>query len=524
VAVAAFVVDMGVALWIRFHLGYIIGDSLARTANAVYVIGGRDPHLGAIGFYWPPLQSLAQVPLIPILQPFGGSELAGPIVSALSMAATVAVLGALGRRLGTPRIVNLVISLVYAFSPLMVFYGANGMSESSFFLFVAVAFYGYVGWIRTGRTSALATAALALAGAELIRYEALLLIAVLAVCGGLHLRRVRRSLTAVVALALPGVSAFLYLLVLQLVLVRDPFYFLKVGKGAAPKPDELLRYVPDAQHHPLSALTWSLSRTVVFSPAILLLGLVLLRPLVHGRSRLPLAREALALTGAWLVYPALNAFLVLRGQSFGNSRYFVVCTLVGTIAALWLTSAEHDEPIMPKGPRGRVLHAKAVTGVLAIALVTATAAGTAVAETLPSYTKVEHEDVVFRALSRAPYPTGERARVNNWDSWRRLAHKVDPLLTGHKRLLADVSYCFPLAVFSRRVDHMIVTNDSDFEQIVADPTDRFQYILVPRPGVVASSAIRDIISPIVAAAPERWRSLGDFDKVTLFEYIGPPRP
>jgi len=518
VAVAAFVAYIGFGLWIRYDLHYIIGDSLARTANAVYVIGGRDPHLGGIGFYWPPLHSLVQVPLIPLLQPFGRSELAGPIVSALSMAGTVAVLGALGRRLGTPWTVNLLASIVFAFSPLMIFYGANGMSEASFFFFVALAFYGYVGWTRSGSTATLATTALALAGAELIRYEALLLVAVLAVCGCVHLKRRRRSVIAAAALALPAVYAFVYLLVLQLVLVRDPLYFLKVGAGAAPKAEELLRYVPDAQNYPFSAVTWSLSRTIAFSPAIVLLGLVLVRPLLHRRSRGPLAREAFALAGAWLVYPALNAVLVLQGKSFGNSRYFVVCTLIGTVAALWLASEHLDEEGIPGRRGGRMARAA-----LAILLVDLTAVVTTVAGTMPSYTKVEHEDVVFRAM------LGESSedRANdaaNWQEWRRLADEVDPRLTGDRRLLADVSYAFPLVVFSNRVDHMIVTNDRDFQQVVADPGGRFQYVLVPRPGVVASSRVRDVVTPIIAGSPTSWRSLGDFDKVTLYEYIGPASP
>lgn len=515
VAIAAFFVYILFALWIRFHLEFIIGDSLARTANAVYVIGGRDPHLGAVSFYWPPLHSLLQVPLIPLLQPFGRSELAGPIVSALSMAGTVAVLGALGRRLGTPRFVNLAISLLFAFSPLMIFYGANGMSEASFFFFVALAFYGYLGWTRTGRTAALGTAALALAGAELIRYEALLLIVVLAVCGGLHLRRIHRSLSAVVALALPGFFAFFYLLVLQLVLLKDPLYFLKAGKAAAPQPGALRFFVPDAQHHPLSAVTWSMSRAVVFGPAIILLGIVLLRPLLRSRPRRPVAREVLALAGAWLVYPALNAVLVLKGTSFGNSRYFVVCTLIGTVAALWLTSAEPQDQAVGRGRVGMPLRAG-----MAVALVALTSVVTTVAESIPSYAKVEHENVVFRAMVNNPDPKGSTP----WAQWRELAQEIDPRLTGENRLLADVSYAFPLAVFSKRVDHMIVTNDTDFKQVVADPEGRFQYVLVPRAGVVEASGVRDVVTPIVAGAPDRWRSIGEFGAVTLFEYVGPAAP
>jgi len=39
-------------------------DTVARTANAFYVLFSRYPHLGAIGFVWTPLPSLLALPLV----------------------------------------------------------------------------------------------------------------------------------------------------------------------------------------------------------------------------------------------------------------------------------------------------------------------------------------------------------------------------------------------------------------------------------------------------------------------------
>ena len=66
-----------------------IGDALARTALASYVIQGRQPHLAAIGFVWNPIPSVLEIPFVLLLHLFGLQQLAGPAVSALAGALCV---------------------------------------------------------------------------------------------------------------------------------------------------------------------------------------------------------------------------------------------------------------------------------------------------------------------------------------------------------------------------------------------------------------------------------------------------
>ena len=65
------------------------GDTISRMANGFYVIHSRDPHLGAIGFVWNPLSSLADLPLLSLnsLWPsLASHDVAGTTMSALAMA------------------------------------------------------------------------------------------------------------------------------------------------------------------------------------------------------------------------------------------------------------------------------------------------------------------------------------------------------------------------------------------------------------------------------------------------------
>src|SRR6266853_5218431 len=56
---------LAVAWVLVFGANVILGDALARVANAYRILFSRDPHLAAIGFVWSPLPPLADLPLLP---------------------------------------------------------------------------------------------------------------------------------------------------------------------------------------------------------------------------------------------------------------------------------------------------------------------------------------------------------------------------------------------------------------------------------------------------------------------------
>ena len=183
-----------VGVWMRDDLHYFINDALARTSDAVFITVGRDPHLGAIGFFWPPLPQFIQAPFVPFLEPFGRSDLAGPISSGICMALTIPVLARLCTRLNLSRAMRFGICAAFALNPVTIYYAANGMSEACSILFISIAMLGFLTFIQTRSTPDLIVLTIGLCGAVLTRLEAPLLTVVLAAVASFEWRRWRQSL------------------------------------------------------------------------------------------------------------------------------------------------------------------------------------------------------------------------------------------------------------------------------------------------------------------------------------------
>src|SRR6266704_1871389 len=212
---------LAVAVLLVFGANIIQADALSRVGNAEYVLFSRDPHLAAIGFVWSPLPSLLMLPLLPfklIFPQLVQLGFAANIVSAVSMGGAVYLIWRILNGLAIARPWRLILTLLFAIHPMIIFYGANGMSEALFLFFLILSVRFLMAWLRTGRLAWQVYAGLALGCAYLCRYEALpdvlgalvqvlalqpLLIVAIAV-GGLHAAR-RRDLRvlAIIAVLVP---------------------------------------------------------------------------------------------------------------------------------------------------------------------------------------------------------------------------------------------------------------------------------------------------------------------------------
>jgi 4-amino-4-deoxy-L-arabinose transferase-like glycosyltransferase len=68
--------------------------------------------------------------------------------SALFAAGTVTVIAKAGRDLGLNRLSALLAAAAYGVNPVVVYYAANGMSESCEFFFLAVSLWGLLRYLR----------------------------------------------------------------------------------------------------------------------------------------------------------------------------------------------------------------------------------------------------------------------------------------------------------------------------------------------------------------------------------------
>ena len=185
-----------------------------------YILYSRDPHLAAVGFVWPPLQSIADMVVLlgnHLWPALSHNDMAGSIVSGLAMAgAAYQILAAL-REWGVSRIPRLVLTASFALNPMMLLYGGNGMSEGLYVFTLVASTRYFLRWIHKGDLRSLAYAGVALAFSYLARFEALGGLTVAAVvvgvvsfsrAGGLRPTRIKTAAADVVIFAAPPFIAF----------------------------------------------------------------------------------------------------------------------------------------------------------------------------------------------------------------------------------------------------------------------------------------------------------------------------
>ena len=206
-----------VAILLDFKYRTFALDSFSRMANGFYIIYSRDPHLSAVGFVWDPLTSVADMVVLTgnhLWPALSHNNMAGSLVSSLAMAGAVYQLCAALREWGVSRIPRLVLTAFFALNPMIVYYGANGMSEG-LFLFTLMASTRYLlRWMHDGDLRSLAYGAVALGFCYLTRNEA----ALAALLGGVAVgvvsywrtdgRRPSRIRAAMSDLAIFGAPAF----------------------------------------------------------------------------------------------------------------------------------------------------------------------------------------------------------------------------------------------------------------------------------------------------------------------------
>lgn len=163
---------IGTVLIMRYNM--FDPDATSRVANAGYVSFSRQPHLSAIGFVWNPLPSLVEIPVLqfsrwwPELKTHG---LASVVQSSAFMAGAALMVRriALDRGMGT--VWRWAAIICFALQPMIIIYGASGMSEAAETFFLLWAVRHLMQWLGDDRIGDLVWAGIALGLGYLARYE-----------------------------------------------------------------------------------------------------------------------------------------------------------------------------------------------------------------------------------------------------------------------------------------------------------------------------------------------------------------
>ncbi|WP_018332144.1 glycosyltransferase family 39 protein [Actinomycetospora chiangmaiensis] len=468
----AIYVAIGAAL-VLVHDG-VMEDALARVSAASSVWSSSDPKLAAIGYVWTPLPVLVMVPFTPLRAVWPELVSRGYLAALLSAVAMAAAVASTWGLLGDLRVRPLprsVVTVLFALSPMVVFYASNGMTEALLVALLLAAARGLLDWVRSGNPIALVAAGLFLGLGYLARYEALVAAAALAVLvavisamrpGTLRGPARRRDAVVVDVLLAAGPTAVAFILwaLISWLVVGSPFeQFTSAYGNAALLADAGTPSVSIAT--PARQLSWL---APVLAPLLVLAVVVALVRRDRWRSlalvAVPVTMFGSVLAFEWATY--------LTGNLFGFLRYQITAIPL-VVVLLALVLARRD---LKRGRSRRVADfPRAVGGgLLAVAVLGAGAvtSGSAMLDEPVDATQ-EYHRVAPLVASALGHPAPSPSALGMWASDRAVAARIDAMHLPRGSVLVDSGAGFAVVAASHHPDSFLITSDDGFDTALADP-------------------------------------------------------
>ncbi len=475
-------------------------DGVTRIAQAHGVVFSRDPHLAALGFIWPPLPALADLPLVVLLKPLGLVLLAGPMMSSIYGAFGLAMLWVILRRLGLPLHWRLLWVSFFGVHKLVLHNSTMGLSEAPFMAFLLLSLYGFVVWEQEQQSGGLVWAGLGAAMAVYCRYEAVAWAAVVVVAIIWRLLVQTRKLWtqtasgSVIAFITPPVWMLSLWVLFNWQITGNPIYFL-VGPGStATTPDTAHIVGPShpffyAQGSVVGSLSLVLSQLVELGPLLLPASILLVLIVFRTRRWDNLAYLALG----WSIV-GFTFLIALQGALPPWTRYFFWIIPGGVIVA---ASAYR---ICPPS-RWRELMAFAVALLLF---------GQAAVLHFQAWPKLEQLPLLQRVVATlvvAPEAAHYAGTGDQLDEFVAIADYLDAQPPGRLTLI-DASVGSGIVFFLDRPWDLAITTDADFFPILRSPVGRARQVLVPLP-TFDSRGRSEILKeyPNIYEGSEHWTRL-----------------
>lgn len=495
-----------VGYWLQVEQGYVLGDSLSRVSAAQSVLYSREPHVAAIGFIFTPLTALVQLPAVffsPMLPALTEYAFAGTLMSAPFMAGAVVQIASMGLDRSLPRPYTLCITALFALNPMIVFYGANGMSEAPFLFFTIWAVRRLVMWIADDDVHHLITAGgIAMAMSYLTRYDA---VACIAVAGFLvaittYRRaasppRVRRALLRLLIVSGPGFAAFVGWAAASWLITGEAFaqFTSQYGNTA------ILKQSGGGSTAGL-ATGFGFAGVCIMALAPTLIPIALFGLRVRwGRPMWTVLVVPITMYGAIL---AFQAYSYADGATFGFLRFYIIA--VPFAASLAMLAVPEGELVAWKR-RGRfapgateIAPTRRIKGAhVSIALALTISIPTTI-WAMRSPQRAPQEYALEAVLFPDPHDTSQRSAdqrriAATFSTERKLADRLDAMNLPESSVITDTLYGFAVVAASSKPRTFVVPSDTDFVKLLNDPAaNGVRYLLsVPRDGRGQADAINE---------------------------------
>jgi hypothetical protein len=224
---------LSIGTWVLFYRQGLLtvgGDMATHLNLARRVFDNLTPGVANLGAYWLPLLHVLELPLI-WNDALWRSGLAGAIVSMICYVVATVFLFRLSDLLLRDRGSALVATLIFMTNPVLCFLQAAPMFESVLVTTALVSITYLADWVLKERLSSLMLCALASALAVLVRFDNWALsLTIAAAVFAVSMRRSRDSseieANLLAYLSPPAYSLFLFVFLLNWMLLGDPLYFL----------------------------------------------------------------------------------------------------------------------------------------------------------------------------------------------------------------------------------------------------------------------------------------------------------
>ncbi len=506
VYVVALLVYLAVGYWLQVRNGFILGDALSRVSAAQSALFSRDPHLAAIGFIFTPLTAMVQIPAVllsPLWPELTERAFSGTIMSAIFMVGGVVQILGMGTDRGLPRGYVLAITALFALNPMIVFYGANGMSEAPFIFFMSWAVRRLIMWMVDDDVHHLVAAGgIAMGLAYLTRYDAFACVAAAGVLVGAttYLRarpapRLQRALLDMLLVSAPGFFAFVGWAAVSWLITGEAFAQFTSQYGNA----AILAQSGQPTVTFAEGLTFALICITLLAPTLVPIALWCgIRR--YRQSNWSVLLVPLFVYGAAL---AFQAYSYASGSTFPFLRFYIVAIPLSACLAMLAVPDGISEPATRRGryapaqpdadqqpPRRRSWLAYAPVAVAFAVAVPVTAWGMG----QPKYAPQEY------ALGAvlAPEPDNvsvrkatEHAIAASFSTERRIASYLEKLNLPESSVITDTVYGFAITAASTQPKTFVVPSDPDFVTLLNDPQNNgVRYLLaVPPTGRGVSDAL-----------------------------------
>lgn len=486
-----FLLALGVYLLIAailvFNGNAIEGDGISRVGIANRILFSRDPHLAAIGFVWSPLPILVLLPLIPLkfLWPaLVQVGFAGNIVSAVFMAgACLQVLRFLEDG-GVSRRTRLTLTACFALHPMIVWFGANSMSEAQFIFLLLLTMRHLTLWLRTNQTGDLVATGLFLALAYLTRYEAaaaaaalLLLVTVASYIRNRGTPATRVGIAAYDCLIAgsPFLVAFVVWAVISWSVTGVAFQqFSSVyGNAAQLQANGIAR--PDLANE-LMAGRWGLYLMLALEPLLPVIAIIWAVRAVRRRQLTSLAGPMLLGAVVVFMFWAYVTETILR-----DLRYFIVVIPLAVIM-IGVSLAPLERRVGVIRARAHAWRRSLVGAAVVVTSVAAMAASLPVGAyaVLSPTTNQGAAYPLLALVNTGTLSRDERLASGRWTTDRAVAAYLDSVHLNRGSVLVDDFLGFVIVMASNHPEQFVSTADRDFRSVLNDPADSgVQYLLVP---------------------------------------------